>query len=57
MALDFRYAMTIRMTVTGNTGSLIDSGFRARVLRAFRAKNASGSPGALVAYEQQRRVG
>jgi hypothetical protein len=49
--------MTFGMTVTGNARSLIYFGFRARVLRAFAAKNASGSLGALVAYEQQRRVG
>ena len=57
MALDFT-ATTFRMTVTGNTGSLIYCGFRARVRRAFGAKIASGSLGSsLVAYEQQRRVG
>jgi len=38
--------------------SLLYFGFRARVVWAFSAKNASGSPGsALVGYEQQRRVG
>ena len=58
MALDFT-AMTCRMTVAGDTGSLtLFLGFRARVLRAFRAKIASGSLGSsLVAYERQRRVG
>jgi hypothetical protein len=38
--------------------SLLWFGFRARLVRAFEAKNASGSlESALVAYEQQRRVG
>ena len=58
MALDFT-AMTFRMTVTGDTPDHLSIlGFRTRILRAFRAKIASGSLGSpWVAYEQQRRVG
>ena len=49
------FGMTVTLQATPDHSSIF--GFRARVLRAFGAKNASGSLGALVAYEQRRRVG
>jgi hypothetical protein len=57
MALDFSNRTGLRDDGYSNTRHSSILGFRARVLRAFGAKNASESLGALVAYEPWRRVG